>query len=208
MFVMKDLSSEKRKVIIRIFAAVVVSCLLFVGYIAVLQPMVGNPFVPYTIYHDPALFVPEVYGSIEKGDMFAEKFYSYVFSNKCEVIEDFYYIDNRTKDSFLYGKRPDVYALTLDAGEYYNEIAAYIRENGEYIAKDGVDGEGTLYYLMPTSGLVSDRFVFRVGETVNALQFILVTEISEEDIADVGGAWNIMPTIFYWSGIQLDTYMP
>lgn len=204
MLIMKKISGKRRTVLTRLVVALVVLVLLFTAYILVIHPIVGNPFIPHTVYHDPSLFVPNIYGTLEKGDLFAETFYSYDFSNKCEVI-DFYYIDNKTYDSFVYGKRPDVYAITLDAGEYYDEIVAYIRANGVFIATDGI-GEGTTsFYLMPSSGSVSDRFVFRAGDTVEALQFILVTEIDEEDLTDYGGVWNIMPTIFYWSGIQLDT---
>lgn len=204
---MKEKFNRKHKIIKRLIAIGVILVLVFAAYIFVLQPIVGNPFVSNKTLHDASFFVPDVYEDLEKGSLFAEMFYGYDFSDQCNVI-DFYYTDNKTKDSFVYGKRPDIYAITLDAGEYYDEIIAHIQSNGTFIGKDGVAEEGTSYYLMPSLGVVSDRFVFRFGNSVEALQFILVTEIDEKDVSQSGGVWNIMPTIFYWSGMELDAHMP
>ena len=203
----KKLSNKGRKILTTVGIALVIFALLFIAYVWVLQPILGNPFVPYGDYHDPALFQPENYEKFEKGAVFAEQFFSYSFSKDCEVI-DFYYSDNRTYDSFLYGKRPDVYAITLDAGESYEEIVAYIQSNGVFISTDGVGEGDTAFYLMPSSGVISDRFVFRFGVREQALQFILITEIEEEFFDQIGGEWNLLPTILRWSGIKLDVNMP
>lgn len=195
-----------RTIIVLIIAIVIL--LLLAAYIFVIHPIIGTPFVPLTIYTGLSSFTPETYGELEKGDLFVDTFYSYDFAQQCEVT-DFYYIDNKRKDSFIYGKRPDVYALTLDAGVNYGIITEYIRNNGTHCGTE-IEGYNTVsYYYMSTSDQPSDRFVFRVGNDSEVLQFILVTEISDKDLIEQtsGGDYTniqiIMETIFSWSSYEL-----
>lgn len=175
-------------------------------FVYVIHPITGTPFVKHTTYSGLSYFTPETYGKLEKGDLFVETFYNYDFAEQCEIT-NFYYVDNKDKDSFIYGKRPDVYVLTLDAGQHYEEIAEYIRSVGTPCGKEaGYDKYS--YYFMSSSTVPSDRFVFRVGDTVNVLQFILVTEISDEDLVihaedgDFVSMRIILQTIHHWSSFE------
>lgn len=184
----------------------IIAIILVLLFVYVIHPITGTPFVKHTTYSGLSYFTPETYGKLEKGDLFVETFYNYDFAEQCEIT-DFYYVDNKNKDSFIYGKRPDIYVLTLDAGQHYEEIAEYIRFVGTPCGKESGYDEYS-YYFMPSSAVPSDRFVFRVGDTVNALQFILVTEISDEDLVvhtedrDYVSMQIIMETIFYWSALE------
>lgn len=188
-------------------AVLLILALLFLGYVAILQPILGNPFVPFRAYEGLEFFAPSVCREFEKGTLFAQQYASYDFLESCDAI-DFYYADNKTNDSFLYGKQPDVYALTLDAGVNYESIAEEIRSVGTACGTHPYGDEIFSYYLMPSSGLVSDRFVFCLGDSQKFLRFILVTEIDEEDLiigtgsGDVVSRQIIMETIIRMSTLD------
>ena len=191
-------------------AVLLILALLFLGYVAILQPILGNPFVPFRAYEGLEFFAPSVYREFEKGTLFAQQYASYDFLESCDAI-DFYYADNKTNDSFLYGKQPDVYALTLNAGTQYDSIAQYIRNTGTYCGEDIAKNGPYVYYLMPSEGVASDRFVFCVGDTCEFLRFILVTEIEDEDLiiktgsGDIVSEQIIMTTIRRYATLDYET---
>lgn len=174
-------------------AIVMLLSLLFLGYVAILQPILGNPFIPLGEYSGLEYFDPLVYQQFEKGSLFARQYGSYDFLTSCDVT-DFYYRDNQTSDSFLRGKLSDVYALTLDAGTNFESIAEEIRSVGTACGTHTYGGRVYCYFLMPTSGLVSDRFVFCVGDSHEFLRFILLTETDAEDLIIKTDSGDIIST--------------
>lgn len=151
---------------------------LFFFYLLFLQPFYGNPFAPSTEVKSLEYFESGAYRELEKGELFAAQYASYDFLETCEPT-DFYYRDNKGRDNFLYGKRYDIYAVSFDPPEHYEDIVQYIKENGTYCGGE-ISGEEYSYYWMPSSGLVSDRFVFCICDTREFLRFILITELDDE----------------------------
>ena len=193
--------SRTRKLLKWAVLIFVLLSLVFVVYVYILQPILGIPFVPSKFYKGLEYYSSGDVWGYEKGAVFLQELATYHFSPNCKIV-DFYYYDNVEKDSFVYGKRPDVYAVRLDFGEQYSTIEQYIEELGEHIGTALHYGDHkTHYYLMPShSNVSSDRFVFVVGEGAEILWFILVTETEASD-------HGVMDEILWWSSIDFDGFI-
>lgn len=148
------------------------------------QRIYGNPFKPVQEFKGRSYIDFPNYLEFEKGELFVDSFLSFDFSNQCAIL-DFYYINNQHQDSLYYGVCPDVYGLTLDAGENYDEIKSYIQrvgtDRGDYLVPSK-DGRHVTFYSMPIDSKDGrDLFVFAVGQDTPFLRFILITEYSEAD---------------------------
>ena len=193
--------SGTRKFLKWAFAILILLSLIFVVYIYTLQPILGIPFVPSKFYKGLEYYSSGDVWGYEKGATFLQELATYHFSQSCEIV-DFYHYDNVEMDSFVYGKRPDVYAVRLDSGEQYSTLKQYIEESGKHVGTMLHYGNHkTHFYLMPShSNVSSDRFVFIVGEGAEILWFILVTEVENSDS-------DIVNTIATWSSIDFDGFL-
>lgn len=138
-------SVPKLQKIIIFVTSVLLVC--FALFLIVLHPIIGNPFIPIYEYEGIKYFEDEIFREFEKGAMFVDIFSSISYVEDCKIT-DFYYTDNKTYDSIIYGKRPDVYALDLNAGLQYSTIKAEIINSGTYCGTQITGGNRILYYSL------------------------------------------------------------
>lgn len=175
---------SKKRVLLIALSVVAVLTIVFLVWDLFIQRIFGNPFRPEQEFKGLSCFDSQEYKNFEKGELFVETFSSYEFSNQCRVT-DFYYINNQHQDSLYYGICPDIYGMTLDAGEYYDEVKSYIQQigtdEGSYLVPS-LDGKHVIFYSMPSYAEdAEDLYVFAVGQDIPFLRFILITEYREED---------------------------
>ena len=173
---------------------------LFALFVFFLQPLLGFAFNTSKVYSGLEYYDSKTMHKFEKGEVFLAEFSSYAFADSCEI-KDFCYVDNQWRDSIVYGKRPDVYAIELDSKEQFTSIKQAIEEGGEYVGTQlHRDNVQVSFYLMPNNATVpSDRFVFAVGKGKEILWFILVTEVEDSDLQFKS---DVLSTIEYWGGIR------
>lgn len=177
--------------------------LLALLYIYVIHQLLGTPFMKFEQHRGLEHYTTGEYLEFEKGPLFQEMLSSYEFLDECRVI-DFYYCDNRYKDSLVYGKRPDVYGVMLDSGKDYEEIKARIMAEGIH---DSTMSPWNLekardVYLMPQYNDGSIELVFIVGRDIEYLSFIMVTEILKE--GQTRAFSSILDVILRWSALPFD----
>lgn len=138
-------SVPKLQKIIIFVTSVLLVC--FALFLIVLHPIMGNPFIPIYEYEGIEYFEDEIFREFEKGTMFVDVFSSISYVEECKIT-DFYYTDNKTYDSIIYGKRPGVYALDQNAGLQYSTIKAEIINSGTYCGTQITGGNRILYYSL------------------------------------------------------------
>lgn len=174
-------------------------------YIYVLHPILGTPFMNLKEYRGAEYYESGKYLEFEKGSVFRETLDSYEFLKDCQVT-DFYYSDSRYKDSFVYGKRPDVYGVVLDPGENYGEIKAIIAEIGyfENTLNSWEPEKATdVYAITGFAGKDTPEFLFIVGHDVEYLSFIMVTETTKQERKKTYD--SLIGVVHFWSPIPFDT---
>lgn len=170
-------------------------------YIFVLHPILGTPFMDFEEYRGVEYYTTREYLEFEKGPLFEEVLRSYTFLEDCHVT-DFYYSDNRWKDSCVYGKKPDIYGIMLDCGDNYEkvkkQIAAECVSKETYIPLDVEESKDI--YVMNTPNDENIILMFMVGQKEEYLSFIMVTESTVSEVKnfytpliDVIWAWSTLP---------------
>ena len=199
---MKEYIKENRNWIIAVVIYIVLFLLLF---IFVLHPILGTPFMEFEEYYGLEYYESGKYLDFEKGSVFREALDSFEFLQDCQVT-DFYYSDSRYKDSFVYGKRPDVYGVVLDPGENFAEIKAQIIETGRFEATlNSWEPEKATdaYAITGFAGKDTPEFLFIVGHDVEYLSFIMVTETTKQERKKTYD--SLIGVVHFWSPIPFDT---
>ena len=174
----------------------------FLAYIFIIHPILGAPFKDFEEYRGVEYYTEGEYLDFENGLLFQKTLESYEFLSNLTVL-DFYYSDNQWKDSFVYGKKPDVYGVLLDPGEDYEKVKAIIEKEGILDAElSSWDSDKALnVYLMPLDKCKENiKSVFIVGCEKEYLSYIMITDIVDDGqkrtysaISDVIQFWSTLP---------------
>ena len=153
---------------------------------------VGDPirwkFTPPETNEGVDIFFNEDYLDYDKGTIFRDAIRDFAFIEQCKI-EGFYYLDNASCDSIVYGKSPDFYALDLDAGEYFEEIGAKILEGG---VQCGDLYDYRIYLMTPIYCHASNCPVFAINNSTSKIRFIMITDLTEDDVRFKGDIVSII----------------
>ena len=176
---------------------VCIFCLLLVLYFLVLHPILGTPFMAFVEHRGIEYYTSGEYLDFEKGSLFRNAINSYSFLETCHV-SDFYHADNQWKDSFIYGKKPDLYGIMLDPGDNYEQIRTIIAEESTdmdcYAKRPDMEDALDIYIMPPHDSTPSVLYVFIVGRNIEYLSFIMITDIEQyHSLIDVMLFWSDLP---------------
>jgi len=193
-----------RKNIWWIIIAAILLVMICAFYIFVLHPILGTPFMDFREFRGEEYYTTGEFLKFENGPLFQEMLCSFPFLKDCEVT-DFYYSDNRWKDSFVYGKKPDVFGVMLDSGENFTRIKAQIEAEGIYdLTLNSWDQEKAMdvYAMAQRSDDESIDYVFIVGRETDYLSFIMVTDLTNDEQTRTYS--TLIDVIYFWSTLPFD----
>lgn len=183
------------------FSNIIIICLILLAVeivrISIIMPFLNFCVIDPTDYQGIEYYEDETYLKFEKGEGFIKSFNSYDFAEECKIT-DFYYINNWTKDNFIYGKMSDIYIIDFDAGENYEEIREFITTEGsQCIAVN----EYETYLLSSGFEKKNDYFFFAFDDGTQNMRYVLVTEIKgsrkEENLKTIGRV-IYMNSLYEW----------
>jgi len=191
---MKPETKSKSRKIIRI---VVIITIVYLLYMATLQPLVAALTIPAIEHTGIELYTENKYLKFRHGEVFQECVEYIPLANDAEV-KSFAYYDSRWRNNFFYGCYPNVYLLDVHAGQEYDNIKEFIISNGQDLSHRG---EAYLFYwLEEAPGESDDCFMVALYDGSRTVRCILLTNYGNT----ISDARDSDSTLFMYYPIDLD----